>query len=78
MRIASQLVKGTGLARGGVSLWVMTGRENPAVTTHPGPTASDNDGHPNDSTDPADVFAGLMAIDVIDGELVPRRVRVPR
>jgi hypothetical protein len=56
----------------------MTGRENPAVTTHPGPTASDNDGHPNDVTDPADVFAGLTAIDVIDGELVPRRARVSR
>ncbi|MFL2001084.1 MULTISPECIES: hypothetical protein [unclassified Microbacterium] len=48
------------------------------MTTHPGPTASDNDGHPNDATDPADVFAGLLAIDVIDGELVPRRARVPR
>lgn len=76
--MASVLVKGTGRAGDGCHCGVMTGRENLAVTTHPGPTASDNDGHPNDATDPADVFAGLLAIDVIDGELVPRRARVPR
>ena len=48
------------------------------MTAHPGPMASDNDGHPNDSMDAADVFAGLTAIDVIDGELVPRRAPVFR
>lgn len=78
MRIACELVKGTGRSRRGCHCGVITGRENPAVTTHPGPTASDNDGHPNDATDPADVFAGLTAIDVVDGELVPRRARVSR
>ncbi|MFG6444280.1 hypothetical protein ACFXQA_03300 [Microbacterium sp. P07] len=47
------------------------------MTTHPGPMASDGSGH-HDDTDFADIFAGLTAIDVIDGELVPRRRRTPR
>lgn len=35
-------------------------------------TSSGNPTH-SESNDPFDVFAGLTPIDVIDGELVPRR-----
>lgn len=48
------------------------------MTSHPGTAASGSDGQAHDSTSSTDVFAGLTAIDVIDGELVPRRSPVRR
>jgi hypothetical protein len=43
------------------------------VPEHPEPSTPDGDAHENDRIDAADIFAGLTAIDVIEGELVPRR-----
>jgi hypothetical protein len=48
------------------------------VTLHPGPQASDDDAHEDDLWIADDAFAGLIAIDVVDGELVPRRSRPRR
>jgi hypothetical protein len=42
------------------------------VSTQLGPRASDDDATQTDSIDIDDSFAGLTAIDVVDGELVPR------
>ena len=42
------------------------------MNPHPGPTASDGDATQGDAADADDTFAGLTAIDIVDGELVPR------
>lgn len=43
----------------------------------PGPAASDAESDEDDPSESEGAFAGLEAIDIVDGELVPRRSRRP-
>ncbi|MFG6402175.1 MULTISPECIES: hypothetical protein [unclassified Microbacterium] len=51
-------------------------KENQAVNPHPGSDASEHDAGDSDLSQIENAFAGLTAIDIIDGELVPRARRV--
>jgi hypothetical protein len=48
------------------------------VATQSGFEASDDDAPDDERSIDEDAFAGLVAIDIVDGELVPRRSRPRR